>query len=333
MSGSGVLSAGPHDRIRAAIAARSAALGLDAATLDVRPVLNMGGFVNRSFRVSDGRRTLFVKLADEAENRAGLEVWRRHAARLTARYRAPAMLGWLDVPGTALAGPVFDWIDGNVPRRIAGSVRRTVEPLVRALHEDAELAAALDGGAVPATCADVFERTYARRYREDLDSVEATPPPFVPADRLRWMRDESSGIARRIAADPAFAEPADRATHGDLWIDNLRIGQDGTLFVLDWDQLGRGDPVIDWAVLCGPHARDLRPATARRGLPRLPGGTAAHARLELLARATLLDWIIDPLADWIEANAFPRVRARVRRAKQRVHEEAVNMYEGVYRGK
>lgn len=48
---------------RGHLASRAAELGLDAARLRVEYVLNWGGFVNRSFQVTDGDARLHLKLS------------------------------------------------------------------------------------------------------------------------------------------------------------------------------------------------------------------------------------------------------------------------------
>jgi hypothetical protein len=99
--------------ICAYLAARAAELGLDAARLQVRYVLNWGGFVNRSFRVMDGRAVLHLKLAADPEIRAGLRRFWELRPLMAERYRAPAPAAWIEVPGTAYAGVLSPWIDGD----------------------------------------------------------------------------------------------------------------------------------------------------------------------------------------------------------------------------
>jgi hypothetical protein len=72
-----------------------------------------------------------------------------------------------------------------------------------------------------------------------------------------------------------------------------------------------GDPAVDWAMLFGPRRDD--PGRVAEGT--LPPGLAldpsVRERLAIYSRASLLDWTIDPLADWINAGEAPECGTRV----------------------
>ena len=311
------------------LAARAPELGLDAGRLQVRYVLNWGGFVNRSFRVTDGRTVLHLKLAVDPEIRAGLRrFWELRS--LLAPYRAPAPVAWVEVPGTEYAGVLSPWIDGAAPPSIEGRLAEEVVRTVALLHADRELAARLQPSAPPATCADIFRRGYAARFAADLEGVESERPPFVPPSTVAWLRGEAEAIEAAVAAAPAFREAADAPTHGDLWIENLLVTERGEWFLLDWDGLAPGDPALDWGMLFGPTRTDPRTA-ADRALPsRVIADPAVRERLPLYARASLLDWVLDPLSDWIDAGEAPEHIAEVRAEKERVHRGALEAYRRRY---
>jgi aminoglycoside phosphotransferase (APT) family kinase protein len=107
------------------------------------------------------------------------------------------------------------------------------------------------------------------------------------------------------------------------------VTADGTLKVLDWDELGLGDPMMDWAMLFGPDRRRVQPVDEAE-LTDLGFDARQHERLGIYARASLLDWIIDPLADWIEAATEPRHGAAVRDNNRRVHDSALALYRERY---
>jgi hypothetical protein len=68
-------------------------------------------------------------------------------------------------------------------------------------------------------------------------------------------------------------------------------------------------------------------------LDRLEGQltTAESERLQFLGRATLLDWVIDPLSDWIDAETAAEYVPVVREEKARVHQQALACYRELYR--
>ncbi len=301
--------------VRRALAALPGLNVVDDERTQVEVVLNWGGFVHTSFRVVSPGSTYHVKLADDADDLRGLRRWQRVGARLVDRYGAPPMVGWVDLRSHGLSGPVLTWLEGNSPSRLDAPTRSAAIDVVRALHAHVGLAEVLEQDSGPAgSCRDAYRSTYHRRFIADLDAVRVSPPPFVTEERLEWMESEVAHILARVEASSAFDAAADRATHQDLWLNNLIVQPDGTLRIIDWDGLALGDPMLDWTMLLGPSPGAFR--TAEPG--DLPPGVSSpdgRARVGMLARASLLDWVIDPLADWIEAPPS-RNRDEVRRAKR-----------------
>lgn len=311
--------------VESLFASPAAEFGLDAAGVRAEYVLNPGGFVNHSFRVTDGRARLHLKLAGGADERAKLRRWLEVADLLEARYHAPRVLRWIEIPATPFAGLLFEHVDGQAPERLTPGLRARVVPLFAALHADRELAARIASPEAPATCADVYHGTYHERFTEDLAHVAKTPPPFVDAAALAWMGGQARRMEETVRASGAFGLPADAPTHGDPWISNLLMADGGAITLLDWDELAPGDPALDYAILLGPSAADLRPLDVAAA-DDLPEDAALRERLRIYARATLLDWIIDPLVDWVEAAAVPAHAAEVRAEKERIHRAATALY-------
>src|SRR5262245_21749151 len=96
--------------------------------------------MNRSFRVSDGRATYFIKLTAYEDIKRGLARWRKCADVLAAKYHASKMVGWLDVEGSTFCGPVFEWIVGNVIAALDDNFAREISTVIEQFHGDAALA-------------------------------------------------------------------------------------------------------------------------------------------------------------------------------------------------
>ncbi|HEU0298773.1 MAG TPA: phosphotransferase [Longimicrobium sp.] len=316
--------------LRDHLALEAAELGLDAARLRVEYVLNWGGFVNRSFHVTDGHARLHLKLACEPEIQGALRRFWELRGMMAERYHAPAAVAWIEVPGTDYAGILSRWIEGAPPGALDERLAAEIVAVVARLHADRELAARLPSPPTPATCADVYLRTYDERFAADLDYVDGERPPFVSPETAEWMRAEAKALQGAVRAAPAFARAADAPTHGDLWLDNLLVTPAGEWYVLDWDDLAPGDPALDWGMLFGPARGDLRTAMDRALPPALAADAAVRERLALYARASLLDWIIDPLSDWIAATEAPEHIGEVRAEKERIHRAALAAYRARY---
>jgi hypothetical protein len=303
-------------------------MGLDAAALGVRPVPNWGGFVNASYQVDDGERRWHLKLA-AADESAGLRTWSQVHERLSARYRAPRMTLSADVPETGGWGALFEHLDGSGARVLGPVMVDQVLAMLTALHADRALADALAACAAPgapeALCLDHYLENHDRRFRADLESI-AGGLPFLAAGDLEWMWGEVEALATRVRGMAAFQQRTRSPVHGDLWADNLLVAEDDSWRVVDWDDLRIGDPVVDYATVLGPAPHDLRPVDTSRLSPGVPLDAAARERLETYARAMLLDWVIDPLADWSDADVAGADAPRFRTEKERVHRAAKALY-------
>ena len=307
--------------------------GLNPASIEARYILNWGGYVNASFHITDGSNSYHLKLTDEDWSLALLEKWRDVHAFLSARYHAPRMLDWVEIPSTGFAGPVFEQIQGK-PADLPAQpqILQGVMDLVARLHADEELVETLGKGEEPPqTYGDYFISVYIERFDEDLQSVAGDLPPFVSLDLLDWMMGETrklEGMAREL---PAFHQPALSPTHGDLWASNILVTGDADFTIIDWDDLSLGDPALEYGILLGPFWRSgLRSMSELEQL--LPAGEALRERFRVCLRAFLLDQVIDTLADWVESTFAPEHQEQVRAQKETRHRESLALYQELVPG-
>ena len=303
----------------------AAALGLDRDSLVVDYVLNWGGFVNYSFRIRDARRSYHLKLSRTAADREKLRRW-LSLGPLMELYHAPPILDWIDL-GPA-AGLLFPFVPGQPPA-LHDDVVAELLPVLARLNADREIGAVLQSeGEIRAL--DVYLGSFHRRFGEDLHGIGAARPTFISVELQHWLEREVETLAGLVGSNQAFAEPITSPVHGDLWLNNVLWSDRKSWHLVDWDDLRIGDPAADIASLLGPEARDLRPLKL---FDSVTGWLtpSQRERLPLLGRATLLDWIIDPVSDWIDAGIAPAHEAEVRAEKERIHRSALDLYKQLYR--
>lgn len=308
-----------EEALRRRIASGEIAPELAPSLAEPRYVLNLGGFVNACFAIDIEELALLVKLTDRSDA-GGLRRWHSLAEPLHASYRAPEVLGWIDLPEVAAAGLVLRRLSG-APGAGSG-LRDAAWALANELSVDGEIRAGLPAEAE--TCADYFEETWIDCLREDLKELETHPerPPWVGAHLWRWMREETERVLELARASPAFQEPVTGPVHGDLWEGNILSGPSDWA-VIDWDDLALGD-----------LAKDLVDLYWVEGEGSLAGPTppqrALAARVPLWQRVRLLIDAADSLADWTEAAVVPAHRDAVRDEKRGVHERALSAYQDRY---
>ena len=214
---------------------------------------------------------------------------------LAERHAAPPVLDVLPVEGrTAL---LFPFVDAPVATR--GTLHERYDEarsVLAGLHDDAELAALL--GAPDDHRATASARSGCERFEADLDIIEG----YVAKDLHAYLTDEVDALGVLI---DELDGPSGAAVHGDPWHENFLVAPD-RLWLLDWEDLSVGDPVVDDAI--------LRPRRARHRPAPLAGHAASHA---VARRALMLDAVVDAAADWVENTdpAGPRGRRRRRTSR------------------
>jgi aminoglycoside phosphotransferase (APT) family kinase protein len=189
-----------------------------------------GGAVNSSFRLDtphDGRAYVLSALDDHDEASA------RHLAAVTrgfARLGLPTSQVVANRDGddvTVVQGRPFLLKD-----LIAGEA---ADPLPDALLPAAgELLAVLHGFAPESLGLPVGTRRLSADHR-------AAAADFPDRDFAAWLDERLAEISRHRATH----RRTPTAIHGDLFADNLIVGPDGQLSVIDWETASLDDPLLD----------------------------------------------------------------------------------------
>jgi thiamine kinase-like enzyme len=244
---------------------------------------------------------------------------------LHARYSAPRAIDYLVVEEKLGEGILFEYIDGVIPESVDDHLKGKILKILHRLHCDSDLAARLPPTKI--ICREAYLHLYHDRFIGDLDCIRKVYTACISQDRFVWMEKEVARLEALVKNNPAFDLPAASPSHRDPWLNNFLVSRDGAVSVLDWDGLQLSDPMLDIAMAFGPSIKKIQALNIDE-LPQeyYPFDSAMRSRLELYKQAALLDWIIDPLADYFEcAEAGERV-SEVRAEKMRIHTAALNEY-------
>jgi thiamine kinase-like enzyme len=304
-------------------------LYLSPQNLRVTHVLNWGGFVNYSFSINDGSAQYHLKITSDLRSIRGLQRWHTLHSALEKRYRAPKLIQWIDFSEIGFAGLLFEHLNGRTANLTNNQMllEKLIE-LADGLHRDQEIRSHLRGSGPRRTYLKHFVETYIDRFTGDLETVATSQLPFISSTLLSWMQDETGRLHEVACRVPAFQNPAIEAVHGDLNEGNILVTAKDW-FVVDWDDLAIGDPAVDFAVLLWPIVRE---GGEWRNFFKSGTEEGFGERIEICFRAQLLDEVIDPLADYVEARVVPSQREDVQLVKRKRHEEALEKYRMTWRG-
>jgi Ser/Thr protein kinase RdoA (MazF antagonist) len=293
---------------------------LQPEALRVEYVTSPGGFGPMNFTVHDGATFYHVKLN---RSRDELATWSRASARLAEMYRAPRLLAQVETGGRY--GAIFERLPGEPPvDRITSPVLDGVVAMMDRLHQDRGLATLIGQRASPAR--NTLFEYHLHMCERDLEDIEpALPLPFVDNAALAWMHAETDALREHALRSAAFDEEVDNPIHGDLWYGNVLVDGD-RWWIIDWDDLKIGDPAHDLSLISFTELDG-----AAQSCPWLDSRDRAFMeRFSLYLRAALLTFVIDPLADWVEAEAFPDVRDAARTHRENLHRWALARYRRLY---
>ncbi|MBS2003760.1 MAG: aminoglycoside phosphotransferase family protein [Cyanobacteria bacterium SZAS LIN-5] len=307
-------------------------LELNRDTIELNYVLNWGGFVNASFTATDGRKTFHIKVSQSQESDESLRRWCNVHRPLEQKYHAPKILLNMQLHETDREVIVFEQIRGEPPKALTRTLSDKILSVLQRLHSDSGLAREIDGGRrSERSYADCYKATFHDRFTEDLAIIESNLPPFVDRKCFDWMQFQAEHLLQSVESSTAFQNTTRHLAHGDLWLNNILVDGEENFWILDWDDLAVSDPALDLVMLLGPSVEDIQPfEITKQKVPSYPIDECMEERLELYAPARLLDWVIDPLADYIEAESAPAVADEVRRKNQHFHALARTAYESRY---
>lgn len=298
---------------------------LNAATTVIKPILNWGGFVNSSFFISDSCKHFHLKLSSEPE--VGLELFYKASNILNQRYHSPKANSWITIPDTEFRGILFEFIEGNTAGKFSVQNVKELHQILGRLHRDSDLKNMLGDEQLP--CFQTYLDVYDNRFFEDLKLIAKDLPPFVTQATFDFMVNEAEKLKNFVTKAPEFEVLTDAPIHSDIWANNLLIDKNGNWFLIDWDGLKVGDSSLDYAMLLGPSQDnwERRSDPLEFDIRLLP---ESSSRIRLYHQAMLLDWVIDPLADWIEAEKHPEWADAVRTENEKNHSAALKCYRNLY---
>ena len=251
---------------------------LQARTSAVAPLsfdVIAGGRSNLTYRVTDadGHRWVLRRPPLHSVLASAHDVGREHrimAALQDTEVPVPPLVG-LETDESVTGAPfyVMEFVDGLVPR--------DTDTVTANLDDDAR-------GAVAFNLAD----TLADLHAVDVDAVGlgdlAKRTDYVARQLHRWSGQYEKGSERdlplvmqvhdRLKADiPEQGPPA--IVHGDYRLDNLIVGDDGSIrAVLDWELCTLGDPLADLGLLqvywAPPAGREMPMIPAAGSIPGVP---------------------------------------------------------------
>lgn len=316
--------------------ANSYSLGLNGSKIEAKYIWNPGGFVNQSFRLSDGETILHLKLVQE-RNAPRLKQWALLSNYLTNNYNAPRLIREVsqEIITGYCYGLVFDFIKGK-PLSLFSNSAPVIEKVLQALcrlHSDNDIKTVMASAPTTPSYSDAFIEEYINRFEEDLQVIRAEKHllHFVTEDTLDWFESEIEELRRIVIETPSFQKKATDVVHNDLNWENVLADDHFDFWIIDWDSLAaEGDAAMDYSVLLWPlyHSKDW-PLWKNRLIAS--AGEEVFERVAIYFRAKLLDDVIDVLADYVDAENVPEVKEMTQKRAKETHLRAYSEYVSLYK--
>lgn len=315
--------------------ANSYSLGLNGSEIEVNYIWNPGGFVNQSYRLSDGVIVRHVKFAQE-RNAPRLKQRAMISRYLTNNYYAPNLIEEVTqevIPGYSY-GLVFDFIMGKPLSSISNPIP-VIEKVLKALnqlHTDSEIKKVIASEVIAQSYSEAFTQEYITRFEEDLQVIRSEKHllNFVTEDSLDWFDTEVEVLRQMASQNPSFQKKATDVVHNDMNWHNVLSDDSNDFWVIDWDDLTvNGDAAMDYSVLLWPLYNSKDWLFWKKKVIRL-AGNEIFERIEFYFRAKLLDDVIDVLADYIEAEKIPQFKEMTQKRAKEIHLRAYPEYLRLY---
>lgn len=315
--------------------ANSQSLGLTSSKIEAKYIWNPGGFVNQSYRITDGQTVRHLKLSQE-QKAAGLKQWVKISEHLTYNYKAPRLIREIpqEITSGYSYGLVFDFIKGK-PLSAISDPLPVIEKVLKSLHQlhaDTEIRMAVASEDKNYNYAAAFTDEYITRFEEDLQVIRADKHllDFVTADTLDWFDLEVEALRIMVSQHPSFQRKATDIVHNDLNWQNILVDDINDFWIIDWDDLTVfGDAAMDYSVLLWPLYKS-KDWTYCRDIVIDLAGRAILERIEIYCRAKLLDDVIDVLADYIDAEHVPELKEMAQKRAKEIHLRAYPEYLSLY---
>ncbi|NIK76504.1 hypothetical protein FHS15_001629 [Paenibacillus castaneae] len=316
--------------------ANSYSLGLIRSKIEAKYIWNPGGFVNQSFRLSDGETIRHLKLVQE-RNAPRLKQWALLSNYLTNNYNAPRLIREVsqEIITGYCYGLVFEFIKGK-PLSSFSNPAPVIEKVLHALsrlHKDKNIKTVMTSVPTKPTYSDAFIEEYINRFEEDLQVIRAEKHLlyFVTEDTLNWFESEIEELRKIVKETPSFQKKATDVVHNDLNWENVLANDNFDFWIIDWDSLaGEGDAAMDYSVLLWPlyHSEDWAHWKNRL---IASAGEEVFERVAIYFRAKLLDDVIDVLADYVDAENVPEVKEMTQKRAKEIHLRAYSEYVSLYK--
>ncbi|QAS51397.1 aminoglycoside phosphotransferase family protein [Halobacillus litoralis] len=309
-------------------------LGLLRKVVTAEYIWNPGGFVNQSYKITDGKRWRHIKLARK-ENVPALKQWMQVNSLLMSDFKAPTLICEIKeelVPGYPY-GLVFEYFEGK-PLSGNDQVTESVLHKLQQLHSSSKMKEHLTR-MEPITYADAFTKEYITRFQADLSIIESEKDllSFVDEETLHFFHQEVDDLQERVCEDEAFRGLASDVVHNDMNWHNVLVDDAGGYRIIDWDDLtSSGDAAMDYSVFLWPFYQTAGWDFWREKVEGLAGEEILD-RMHYYFKAKLLDEVIDVLADYIEAEELPEIKNFTQEKAMMTHLEALTKYKALYNGK
>jgi len=187
-----------------------------------------GGFANSSFCLNCAEGDFVLTALDNHDPQSAAQLARWTRLLFRAGLPTAEVIAGMDGKDTLVAGERPFILKKMIPGHVVDPLPPDQMPAA------GRLLARLHGISDPDLDLPVGTRRLSESYRALIEG-------FPDQAFVKWLTDHLAEIDRKEAAHHRDKVPV----HGDLFADNLIVGPDGSLSIIDWETVTLDDPLLD----------------------------------------------------------------------------------------
>ncbi len=293
---------------------------------DVEPIFNSSGMTNECFKITTLNMVYLLKLSKKEKSINKFRKWYSVGDYLSEKYNAPKLYKWLSIKDTLYQGILMEYVEGEKLNISNTEHIQQVLEIAKRLNNDKILFDKLKSD-INITSSVFFDSFLLNRIGNDYKILSNMQLEPAHKEMLPWLHKEIENIKYMVGSNEFFNVEALTVVHRDLNFDNIVIDNSSQIKIIDWDDLGIGDSIVDSLILLWPFYFDGNDDFYYY----INNIEKRDSVRDLYIRSFLFENIIDSLVDYYDISVLKDYSLNPYIVeKKTIYQKAFNLYKKNY---